>query len=756
MRVHRLPVILLRLILASVRIVSFLALSFAAGGLAAHADGFAGSNTCAGCHAAETAAWTGSDHAWALKEPDADSVLGDFSGATFNRKGQTTRFFTDAGRYMVETVGPDGKVAQYPVRYAVGVRPLQQYLVETEGGRLQALDLVWDTVSRRWFDLYPDQENDAGNGLHWSGSYKNWQARCAECHQTGFDKGYDLKARTYQSHWSELTVSCESCHGASAAHVAAMQATTKAPPASPPPMLALGPGQQGNELAACGPCHARREAFSQKSPPAGSKFSDHYNLALLTPGLYFADGQQDGEVYILGSFLQSKMMARGVTCSNCHEPHSGRLLAEGNAVCTQCHSEAGRADFPTVARKAYDSAAHHRHADGTEAAQCVSCHMPERTYMMVDGRRDHFFRRPDPLQSKAAGAPDACTGCHADKTQAWAAERIAEWFPDADRTWQDRTPFVAFHKGDRSPAVLEALAAYARDPARPAIVRATAAALLRDGGDPAVSDTLAPMLQDPSALMRTAAAGLFRQSAPAAKLAALGPLLSDPARGVRHAAAAELAALDRAGMREGEQDALRKATEEYVASRNANADMPEAHMALAGLALSLRNWGAAVTAFTEATVLDPQLEEAWVMLGRLTLALGDARAAEQYLERGIQYGPRSIALLMERADLAAQGGDDAKAIDGYRRALAIDDARADIWLALASAALRVSDTALVIDASGKAIALEPGNADAHVLAAIAHYLRGNEIQAKAMAAKAREIFPSIQLPRALETLLTRP
>jgi hypothetical protein len=148
-------------------------------------------------------------------------MLGDFGGVSFEHKGVTSRFFMKDGRYFVETDGASGKPETFEVRYAVGHRPLQQYLVETTNGRLQVLDIAWDVTAKRWFHLYPDQELPAGDGMHWTGTYKNWQARCATCHQTGFDKGYDFATRTYKSHWSELTVGCETCHGPAKDHVEA-------------------------------------------------------------------------------------------------------------------------------------------------------------------------------------------------------------------------------------------------------------------------------------------------------------------------------------------------------------------------------------------------------------------------------------------------------------------------------------------------------------------------------------------------------
>jgi predicted CXXCH cytochrome family protein len=718
---------------------------------ATEAQGFAGSASCAECHESETAAWRSSHHGWALREAGPESVLADFNDKTFSNKGVVSRFFRDGAKYMVETDGPDGKPRTYAVKYTIGVTPLQQYLVETDKGRLQVLDLAWDTAAKTWFHLYPDSDVGHGNGMHWTGSYKNWQARCADCHQTGFDKGFDAATDSYRSHWQELTVSCESCHGPSAAHVAWAKQTPRSSPV--PPMISLGPGQQANELAVCGPCHSRREAFSQTSAPIGSWFGDHYNLSLLTPDLYFGDGQQNAEVFILGSFLQSKMKARGVTCSNCHEPHSAGLVAEGNAVCTQCHNPAGNAGFPTLSRKDYDTEQHTHHKAGSEAALCVSCHMPSRNYMVIDGRRDHFFRIPDPLQSQAAGAPDACTGCHDKETPEWAAAKIAAWFPVAHRSWQDRGAFIAFNRGERTQQVFDALATYAFDLEHPDVVRATAVANLREGTGPEVNERLKSLLGDKSELVRAAAPALFRRIDPTERAALLTPLLSDPSRAVRQAAAVELAGGNLTALDPPAQKALAAALAEYLESRKANADMPEAHMALGGLALSMRKWDEAEAAFSESARIDPQLEQAWVTLARLRAALGDDQTAEQYLQRGLQYLPKGVDLLFERAALEQRRGNDARAVDWYRRITAIDPKLVDAWLGLGAAALRSSQPALAVDAASRAVALNPALADAHVIAAFGSYAQGDVGKAKAEALRARELVPGIELPPELEALL---
>ena len=160
-----------------------------------------------------------------------------------------------------------------------------------------------------------------------------------------------------------------------------------------------------------------------RDTPAGAAFLDAYLPALLEPDLYHADGQIDGEVFEYGSFVQSRMYYAGVTCSNCHEPHGLALREQGNGLCAQCHLPAK-----------FDVAEHHHHPQGSAGAQCLNCHMPSKAYMVVDDRRDHSIRVPRPDLSLSIGAPDACTKCHADKTADWAAQKIAEWFPNGRQT----------------------------------------------------------------------------------------------------------------------------------------------------------------------------------------------------------------------------------------------------------------------------------------------------------------------------------
>lgn len=300
------------------------------------APGFVTSKACADCHASAYASWRDSHHSWAWREPTSANVLGNFDDASFSHQRFTYRFQTEDGRYVITADNAAGEPERFTVRYTVGATPLQQYLVETGKGHLQSLDVAWDTERKRWFHLYPDVDTTAGNGMHWTGRYKNWNGRCAECHATDFRKNYDARADTYRSTQAEIGVGCEACHGPGQAHVDWAKAPEKFDPARWADVDAQGltdayrAADNASQINLCVACHARREPLGSDSPPPGAAFDQHYRLALLRDGLYFSDGQIHDEVYVYGSFLQSKMYHKGVQCGDCHDVHSARLRLQGS------------------------------------------------------------------------------------------------------------------------------------------------------------------------------------------------------------------------------------------------------------------------------------------------------------------------------------------------------------------------------------------------------------------------------------------
>ena len=78
---------------------------------------------------------------------------------------------------------------------------------------------------------------------------------------------------------------------------------------------------------------------------------------------YHVDGQIDDEVYVYGSYIQSKMYHQGVKCTDCHDAHTTKLYHYDNQLCTRCH-------MPDDKNPAgYDNPGHHFHEMGTAGCQ---------------------------------------------------------------------------------------------------------------------------------------------------------------------------------------------------------------------------------------------------------------------------------------------------------------------------------------------------------------------------------------------------
>ena len=618
---------------------------------------YSGSAACAQCHSEEYRRWQSSQHAVAMQVADERTVLGAFNGARFRNFGITSEFFRRDGKFMVRTDGSDGQLADFEVRHVFGVYPLQQYLIELPGGRLQALSIAWDARPRdqggqRWFHLYPDERIDHRDELHWTQRQQNWNYMCADCHSTNLQKRYDPGANTYATTWSEISVGCEACHGPGSNHIALAQsaAAGRGTLASSGLMASLderhgaawtidpvtGTATRNKqrdterEIDVCAQCHSRRGQFSS-AYHAGEPLQDHYLPATLDQGLYYPDGQQRDEVYNWGSFLSSRMYAKGVTCGDCHEPHGGKLRAPGNGVCAQCH----------LASK-YDAASHHFHEAGTAGAACTSCHMKTETYMVVDPRHDHSFRIPRPDLSATLGVPNACNQCHSDRSAKWAAAQVRSHYPDPKPGFQGfAEAFAAADRGE--PAATIALTQVIANLDQSAIARASALERLAQvPGENALMAAEAA-LDDASPLVRRAAIEAY-EALPPLQRHALLPLLGDPVRTVRMRAARALAPLADDAFEPAALVAFHKAADEYVAAERYNADRPENRTNLGGFLADRGDYAAAEAEYRAALRLDVRFTPAWANLADLMRAQGREPDAESTLREGLATSPDDATL----------------------------------------------------------------------------------------------------------------
>jgi Flp pilus assembly protein TadD len=679
------------------------------------AASYVGEPACTKCHEAQTKEWRLSDHARAMEIATDRTVLGDFNGATFTYAGITSSFFRRDGKFFARTDGPDGALHDYEVKFTFGYRPLQQYLVEFPGGRLQCLGVSWDARPKaqggqRWFHLYPGEKVTHTDPLHWTGPNQNWNYMCADCHSTNLRRNYDLATNAYTTTWSEIMVSCETCHGPGSAHVAwaedRKKRGLKGRDGSAMGLLVQGlramdysgfgvgdatrvtarladrPRQRA-EIQACAPCHARRGPITDV-PDVGRTFLDSYRPALLDDGLYYADGQILEEDYEYASFTQSKMYQAGVTCSDCHNAHSLKQRGTGNNVCLHCHLPLN-----------YDTPAHHHHKPGTDAALCRSCHMRTTTYMVVDPRYDHSMRVPRVDYSIAYGIPNACTTpCHTDKGLTWANDAVVKWYgPTRARGNDYVVALTAARRGQ--PDAERALRAAILNPQFPPIARATALDALSGRLSPASMDALHAGIGDQDAIVRAAAARLLEQAPEADRWRLGSALLTDPARLVRAWAAVSLAATPPSLLSPQESGALERATREAVALEQAVAERPESHL----------------------------------NLGNLYVRQGRAKEAEGELNTALRLDPRSVPALVNMADLCRATGREADAERYLRTAIAIEPDAAEAVHALGLLCIRTRRQTEAITHLRRAYELRPADSRYGYVFAVALDSQGRTAEA---------------------------
>lgn len=665
---------------------------------------FVGSETCDGCHQSQAGSWRTSQHGRAMAHASDKSVLGDFSETTFEYAGVRSRFFRKDGKFLVETDGPDGRLAVFEVKYTFGVDPLQQYLIGFPDGRIQALSIAWDSRPRdkggqRWFHLYPNENIRSDDVLHWTKLYQNWNFMCAECHSTGVRKNYDARTDRFATRFAEISVGCEACHGAGSRHVAWARRQDSWWPFGRTPDRTKGllvqfddradvtwtqnestgkPERRGmplglrKEIETCGLCHARRDQLSENWVP-GWWLSNTHQVTPLSRALTHADGQMrdNEEIYNYISFKQSKMYAAGVTCSDCHNPHSATLRAQGDGVCAQCH-------LPSK----YESVTHHHHDNTRDLVSCASCHMPERSYMIVDRRHDHGFRIPRPDQSVSLGTPNACNDCHRDRPAQWAASAIERWFGSQRQGFQ--TYAAAFHAAWTEQANSAALLGQIADSNAPAVARAGALSALAPHVSASNVDVARRALADNDPMVRSAALEML-EAVPSRQLwPIVSPLLSDPVAGVRIRAVSVLAGVPAADQPIADRDRFERAAAEFVAAYRLNADRPEARTALANFLAQRGRPAEAEAEYKAARRLSPQFAPAAINLADLYRALGRDGDGVAALRAAVADTPRDAGLHYALGLALVRQKNTEEALVQLRRAaeLAPDQARYGYVLAV--------------------------------------------------------------------------
>jgi len=693
---------------------------------------FVGGKKCMDCHKAEYDRWKNSHHDRAMDVTNNETVLGDFNNAVVEFHGVTSRFYRKDNKFLVHTQGPDGKMGEFEITHTFGWYPLQQYLVPFPGGRLQCLPIAWDVKEKKWYHLYPQTSIDPAEWLYWTNAGQNWNGMCAECHSTNLKKNYDIQNDAYQTTWSEIDVSCEACHGPGSRHVEWAELPDMARPQIADFELEVkAKGMDSRQqVELCAPCHARRAILGDYTH-AEPDLLDSMLPSLLTPELYFTDGQILEEVYVYGSFTQSKMYARNVRCSDCHDVHSIRKVKEGNALCLQCH----RASI-------YDTKSHHFHkgkgekgepiksADGKllfdvgSGAECIQCHMPERPYMVIDYRADHSLRIPRPDLSVKLGTPNACNRCHVDKSNQWSDEYITKWYGPGRRAHYGTT---LAEGRKRSPDVFKDLLKLSSDPLYPVIVRSTVLSLLAAYPGKETRRVYELALMDAEALIRRTAVDHLNASDANRQTELLTSMLYDPAKAVRIEAARRMTEISDPPLDTDQKKVFQASLTEYQKSMEYSADFAFGRYNLANLYAALKQPQKAIENYQAAIKIDTLFYPAKVNLAMLYNQMGKNDKAETLLREVDISQPEMYEMKYSLGLLLAEKKKYAEAANYLKQAAEGMPERARIHYNLGLLLQHLKQDSDAEAALLKAKQLEPDNLD-YLYALADFYLKRNKLQ----------------------------
>ncbi len=609
---------------------------------------FVGKETCIECHEAEYQDWEQSHHRKAMELATEATVRGDFNDVSMEAQGRTHRFFMKEDKFMVHTDGADGQMQDFEIQYVFGYTPLQQYLVEFPGGRLQTLALTWDTENEKWYHMadhvYAGQEIDHSNWLHWTNQAQNWNSMCADCHSTNLVKGYDHHTDTYNTTWSEINVSCEACHGAASGHLEWADLPEYAREDIPNFGLIVKTSgiDQVEYVNNCVRCHSRRFSL-QDYAHASNSIYDHVMPNLPEDPTWHIDGQIQDEDYVYASFVQSKMYMKEVQCNDCHNVHSGKLLYDQdyNRLCAQCHVS-----------DIYDTPDHHFHKakgmpgqglvseSGVEfevgsGTQCINCHMHGKNYMGVDYRRDHSFRIPRPDLSIKYGVPNACNQCHTEESNEWAEGHITNWFGKS-RPYHFAEAFSAARNGD--PLAIDPLSRIGANELYPPNIRALAIQHLGTYFQDSMRTHLDNSIHHLDPTIRLATLRSIQIVRPE-DVAYVLPLLSDETKAGRIESARILIPLGEEQIPENYKDSFQKACKEYEDVLQYNADFPTGKFNLANFYYNRGNSELAEKYYIKALEQDKELHFIKLNLAYCYHQQGKNTQAAQWFEDFLKHEP---------------------------------------------------------------------------------------------------------------------
>jgi nitrate/TMAO reductase-like tetraheme cytochrome c subunit len=374
---------------------------------------YVGSQTCKKCHKENYHEWSHSQHPKMIQnvEKNASVVVGDFS-----------------------KLPKDADFTLQDVIYTIGGKFKQRYMLEKDfNGTKDYIvgNYQWNTQTQRWQhyktwhywykDAYPHNNKKVPTSK-----------TCDGCHFTGYMS---------QEQRVEEGISCEACHGPASEHIK--------DPKSDLYLASLADPVRQNEI--CLQCHMRNRDNRLKDENMSAIYGDAIDYPKgYEPGRAlskykmvapFTAGEETGEFYANGmgkhnrtqgnEYVHSMMGKHGITCINCHNPHTLQPTAQhnnGNKLCLKCHSFGS-----PIGPHQNTLEAHTHHKADSKGSLCVECHMPKvgrHTGKSPLTVRSHSFGFVTPMQTLKYAMPketNACYACHKDKSMQSLQNDLESW-----------------------------------------------------------------------------------------------------------------------------------------------------------------------------------------------------------------------------------------------------------------------------------------------------------------------------------------
>ena len=408
------------------------------------AANYAGSPACRDCHQSVYDSWKRTGMAQMFRPYEAANVLGDFSeriefkaesGSVALRPG------LDQGRHYMDVADASGVWSRFDIHYTIGSKWQQAYATRLPDGRIQVFPMQFSLVARQWLNFWQvidplGTERARIGGFHRMSRATNYQVNCASCHTSQLRTADSSRPAAFEP--LEHGINCEMCHGPSGDHVAAMRRAR--PSAQPSGRLPIRFQEVSAEayLDICGRCHMQSNLFDigrngevNFTGNSAAFYAPYKGRPIyeFSKKAFHGDGRFRETTFVGESFARSQCFREGgATCGHCHDPHpadpvgnpkSLKFPDDPDRMCLQCHASQSSAER------------HTKHAAGSAASRCVSCHMPKIMHaLMFDASTHRLDDIPDAEATARFGqerSPNACLICHRDRDVDWLRRNLDNW-----------------------------------------------------------------------------------------------------------------------------------------------------------------------------------------------------------------------------------------------------------------------------------------------------------------------------------------